>query len=145
MNRKDVLDVLKQDLKKIQSSRGYSSEVDRVERGIYSPDEANTLGLPFVCFYNHAFNRSHEDDDSLDGYLSRTLEVEVYGFAKVEKGNLTALDDLTEDLEKFFYSETDNTYFVDTEVTDIKLYEQEPTGAVIMSVNIRTTYNPVGL
>jgi hypothetical protein len=138
-DRVEILNNLKSSLTSIRRENGFLSTVDKVERGIYTPEDIQER--PAITLYN-TMSRVIETTFEVSGI--RELELIVSGFTLYGSENPNDLDDLTQDLENFFNSKEYNQYYEWTRVGDIKFYEGVsiyPVGIVDMWVYIRHPFN----
>jgi hypothetical protein len=115
-NRKTILNQLKEDLGKIQSSRGYLTDPVEIAHGITSFDFFNQRpAISFVMIADEVTDEYYDDN------RFREMSVYIYCFADVELNNYNPIYDLAEDIETFLYSNdwsyTDNTLLGDVIIT----------------------------
>jgi hypothetical protein len=115
-NRKEILTQLKEDLSKIQSSRGYLTDPTEIAHGITSFDFFNQR--PAISFVMIA---DEKDEEYYDDNRLRNMSVYLYAFADISLNNYDPIYDLAEDIETFLYSQdwsyTDQTLLGDVIIT----------------------------
>ena len=139
MDRVTILNNLKSSLQDIRRENGFKSTVDRVQRGIYLPEDISER--PAVTIYN---TKSTVVSTTFEVAGIRDLEIMITGFTLYGKENPNDLDDLAMDLETFFNSKVYNPYFKWTRIGDIKFYEGpkiDPIGIVELLVYVRYSFS----
>ena len=115
-SRKTVLNTLKDELSKIQTSRGYLTDPTEIIHGVTGfNDVVQRPTISFVMLADELIDEYYDDN------RLRDMTIYIYGFADVELNNYDPIYDLAEDVETFLYSDdwsyTENTLLGDVIIT----------------------------
>ena len=112
-SRKQILDQLETDLKKIQTNNGYETDPVEIIHGFALFDDG--IQTPVICFI---LTSDTKDQEHLDINRFRTISIYLYGWTDVSFRNYEPIYNLAQDVETFLMS-TDWTYTDDTLLGDV--------------------------
>jgi hypothetical protein len=140
--RETLLEQLKDDFEKITAVRDYRSTVAEVKRGWFPTDEV--INRPAIVFTNLRSEKVIGGGDTMGNTRERVLHLIIFAYVDLEPASQDygPLDDIVADIEQFLES-TDNTYYADTYVGDMAIYEggvADPVGIAEIEARIYYDY-----
>jgi hypothetical protein len=139
--RQTILEQLKDDFEKIKTIRGYHHTVAKVYRGWVSADEV--VDKPAIAFTNMRSEKLLAGGDTMGSTRQRGLHIVIFAYVDLpDEQDYDNLDKIVSDIEKFLES-TDNTYYADTYVGDMAIYEggvSDPVGIAEIEARIYYDY-----
>lgn len=135
--RNTILKQLQTDItEKIKTTRGYSTDVATILRGIHLLDDI--VMKPGIAFWAHG-DKVHENTGGREQV--RVIEATIFLYADTNGlGDVDVIHDFVDDVENFLYS-TDWTYESSTYVDDIVIYEGgAQDSSAISTIDIRIFY-----
>lgn len=140
-DRVKILNDLKSALTSIRRENGFRSTCDRIERGIWLPEDISER--PAITLYN-TDSKIIETTTTFEVSGLRELNIIITGFTLWGKENPNDLDALASDIEDFFNSKTYNPYFSWTQLGDWMFYEGpsvDPIGICQLIVKVKYAFN----